>query len=334
MSVRGAIARRLSGLRSRGAATPILNEVALPAEVLFEQDFAMPSLSIPSIPSLSAFLKSIPGFAHGKASGSVAGQWYRVTYPTAIKNATPVAIGLGRIGQIVDRTIPISSIAKRSIVKKFILKRSIVHLAVPLASPIPRVSRDDFNDAYYCDIVAAGARDRARQLAPPWPLDTLWGWFCDTFVYGAFYSGWYFSGWILNVLWDSFIQPQIDKVQDKIMEVVQNIANVTWAQIDKVQDALQGQVDEVQSSLQGQVDEVQSSLQGQVDEVQSSLQRQIGAVQDAVNLRLDDLYNMWGIPSGMIATPLHIRNPTNTGFEFQSFGSTTCTWIAIGERTV
>lgn len=285
MAIRGRVREITQRLRGEGSTTPVLSNIAIPAEVLFEQAFTLPSLpSLPSVPGLTEILKSLPAFAHGKASGPVAGQWYRVRYPTAIKNATPVAIGLARIGQITNRAISVSS---------------ILHLTVPAFPNIPRITRDDFNSDAYCTLVAQAARDRVNTLAPPWPLDLVWNFVCGNLIYYGFYAAWYTSGWILNVLWDSFIQPQIDKVQDTVLKIAQDIRDTLWGQVDKVQDALGGQ---------------------------------ISAVQDAVNLRLNDLYNMWGIPSGMIATPLHIRNPTTTGFEFQSFGNTQCTWIAIGER--
>lgn len=44
------------------------------------------------------------------------------------------------------------------------------------------------------------------------------------------------------------------------------------------------------------------------------------------------LYEAWGLRRDMALTALHIRNVTSTGFEFQSYGATTCYWLCIGRR--
>jgi len=44
------------------------------------------------------------------------------------------------------------------------------------------------------------------------------------------------------------------------------------------------------------------------------------------------LYDAWGLRRDMALTALHIRNVTSTGFEFQSYGSTTCWWLCVGRR--
>jgi hypothetical protein len=172
-----------------------------------------------------------------------------------------------------------------------------------------RVTRDDFNNGYYCDVVGGGARDRAKKLGPPWPLDIIWGWFCDTFVYTVFYVGWFFAGWILNVLWDSFVQVQIDRVGDSI----------------------NGIAGDVNTKVNTQLTQIQNSMNAVIGDANTKINNQIGAIQDAVNLRLNDLYNMWGLPTNMIPTPLHVRNATSSGFEFQSYGNTTAYWFAIGK---
>jgi len=191
MAIRGIIAKRISKLKRVGIETPIIDETALPAEVISVEGFFQPSLDvyerIESIRDIIERLKNLPQIAHGTAYGEEAGRWYRVSYPKRMPGATPVAIGVARGGEIPRRTIPkVDDIVSKT---------------------IARVTRDDFNSAEYCDLVASAARDRAKELAPPWPLDLLWNWFCDTFVYGVFYVGWYASGWIL----DSYRCKQEDK---------------------------------------------------------------------------------------------------------------------------
>jgi len=77
-------------------------------------------------------------------------------------------------------------------------------------------------------------------------------------------------------------------------------------------------------ALSQQVDEVRNS-------VQSAFNTSISNITDAVNRRLNDLYKMWGIPENMAVTPVHIRNVSETGFEFQSFGKTKVYYVAVGE---
>lgn len=301
--LREAVSKRLSQLKDRGMATPIVNEVAMPAEVLSVNGFKLPTLDSFQPEAIGDFLKglsSLPAFAYGKAAGAIAGQWYAVKYPKAMTDAVPVVVGLGRLGSINTRAIEkVRDVTFRAMEK------------VPDMTfrDILRVDRVDFNSAYYCNEVASGARDRAKTLGPPWPLDTIWGWFCDIFVYTAFYAGWYAGGWVLNVLWDTYVQVQIDNVAASVAIVVGDANAKVNAQVQKIQDGVNSVIQDANTKINDQ----------------------IGAIQDAVNLRLVDLYNMWGLPANIVPTPLHVRNAISTGFEFQSYGNTTAYWIAIGQ---
>jgi len=79
---------------------------------------------------------------------------------------------------------------------------------------------------------------------------------------------------------------------------------------------------------------INAGLKTSRDNTQKALNTTIINTQDSVNKGLasliPSLYAAWGLPSTMIITPIHIRNLTATGFEFQSYGKTTCYWIAIG----
>jgi len=72
------------------------------------------------------------------------------------------------------------------------------------------------------------------------------------------------------------------------------------------------------------------------DKTQKALNYSIVNTQDSVNKGLASLipalYRAWGLPSTMIVTPIHVRNLTSSGFEFQSYGKTTCYYIAVGSR--
>jgi len=81
---------------------------------------------------------------------------------------------------------------------------------------------------------------------------------------------------------------------------------------------------------------INTGLSGSRDKTQRALNTSIVNTQDSVNKGLGALipalYAAWGLPSTMIITPIHIRNVTSTGFEFQSYGKTTCYYIAVGSR--
>jgi len=302
--LREIIAKRVSRVKEAGAELPIISEVPLPATVLSVGGFYQPTIldyERMSIRDIASILRELPQVAYGSAYGEVAGRWYSVTYPKSIKGAVPVAVAAARGGTILGRTIPkVADIGQISIPRPPDIG----------FKEITRIKRDNFNNAFYCDKVAAGARDRAKGLVPVWPLDVIWGWFCDTVVYGIFYAGWYVSGWVLNVLWDAFAQPQIDRVRDSINSVVSD-AN---------------------TKINLQFDRHTGAIATAINNVNSKVNDQLSQIQDAVNARLQDLYATWGIPTNMSLTPLHIRNVTDTGFEFQSFGRTTAYWIATGKR--
>jgi hypothetical protein len=303
--LRQIIAKTVSRVKEAGAELPIISEIPLPATVLSVGGFYQPTIidyERMSIRDIASILRELPQVAYGSVYGEAAGRWYSVTYPKPIKGAVPVAIGAARGGTIPGRTIPkVPDIPQISIERPpDIAFKEIV-----------RITRDDFNNAAYCDRVGGGARDRAKQaIGVPWPLDAIWGWFCDNVVYWIFFAGWYVSGWILNVLWDAFVQPQIDKVRDSINSVVSD-AN---------------------AKINLQFDRHTTAIATAVNEANRKVNDQLKQIQDALNLRLQDLYTMWGIPTNIALTPLHIRNVTDTGFEFQSFGKTTAYWIATGKR--
>ena len=70
--------------------------------------------------------------------------------------------------------------------------------------------------------------------------------------------------------------------------------------------------------------------------IQTAFNLDVANVQSSVNAGLAKLlpalYDAWGVPRTMALTPLHVRNITSTGFEFQSYAKTTCYWLAVGRR--
>jgi len=81
---------------------------------------------------------------------------------------------------------------------------------------------------------------------------------------------------------------------------------------------------------------INTGLSKSRDNTQKALNATIVNTRDSVNKGLGDLipalYAAWGLPSTMIITPVHVRNVTSTGFEFQSYGKTTCYYLAVGSR--
>ena len=91
------------------------------------------------------------------------------------------------------------------------------------------------------------------------------------------------------------------------------------------------------SDFRGKVESsINTGLRSSRDNAQRALNTTIKNTESAVNERLaaiiPALYNAWGISSRMTITPIHVRNVTSTGFEFQSYGKTTCYYIAVGSR--
>jgi len=81
---------------------------------------------------------------------------------------------------------------------------------------------------------------------------------------------------------------------------------------------------------------INTGLKDSRDKTQKALNTTVVNTQDSVNKGLvsliPSLYAAWGLPSTMIITPVHVRNVMSTGFEFQSYGKTTCYYIGIGSR--
>ena len=281
--IRDRLAKRLEHLKEAGVEMPVTTAL-VPGRATIVSEGAFPQSTFEERGQVLERLK-IPAFAYGKAYGKTAGLWYRVPFPKTIMNPSVVAVCEARAGAITRKRIDYMDIPKvRDVVTR----------------EIARVRRDDFNSDYYCTLVAQGARDRVNKLSPPWPLNLVWDFIVGGIVYYGFYAGWYASGWILNVLWDSFVQPQIDRVRDSINSVIGDVNIKVNEQLTAIRDATRVQLDRI-------------------------IER--------VNLRLDDLYAMWGIPKTIAITPAQIRKVTSTGFEFLSLGTTTIYYIAVGLRS-
>lgn len=81
-----------------------------------------------------------------------------------------------------------------------------------------------------------------------------------------------------------------------------------------------------------QIDYVQEKVNEVIEDFNTKVNEQVDKITSRVNKVLTDLYKMWGIPTDKALAPVHVRNVTNTGFEFLSLGKHKIYWIAIGKR--
>jgi hypothetical protein len=116
----------------------------------------------------------------------------------------------------------------------------------------------------------------------------------------------------------------LNEISDKVMEEQNRVNQVIF----RINDALKKIIDTVKS-LDAKVDDLRTKVDEAVDTLRLNAEN---SVNDGLNRILPALYTLWGLPKTMAATPIHVRNVTSTGFEFQSLGKTTIWWIAIGTR--
>lgn len=273
------------------------------------------------------------GIARGTAEGPEKGQWYSVTFPRQIDNPVVVAVATEREGSIERKNIPrVSSPPGENIPNMPTLGFPGVNFdKVSIYRNIPRIERDDFNSHEYCDKIAENAVDKAKDLGPPSPLDSIWDWFCNNLVYTVAYYSWWGGGWVLNVLWDSFVQPQIDEVEKEIENTVDDINN----EVNKLRQSIDNQVNdtvkEIEMGVDNRLNDITDATNNAISKNYSNMQDQIDQVQARVNNRLDDLYEMWGIPDNVAIAPVHVRNVDKNGFEWLSLGDMKIQWIAVGD---
>jgi hypothetical protein len=297
MVLRNILAKRLSGLRKAGVETPIINEIPVPAEIV-KMDLLEPYANRPEIMGL---FMNLPVIAYGTGYGETAGQWYRVTYLKPIAHAQPVCVAEGRTGTIKSRAISRAP-----------------DVVLPTIT-IPKVGVRTWHcrscDTGYFSITSMSRCPRCGSYT----TEELTG--SDRYEK----TGWYLALWnAKRTLGDWGL---LNWARDAIATVLAWFGYYLFSGNSAfiLADAISTQTEQVQSS-------VQSAFNAFVSDLRSKLKSQIDYVTDAVNLRLNDLYAMWGVPTNMALTPVHIRNCTDTGFEFQSYGKTTVHFIAVGGK--
>ena len=141
-------------------------------------------------------------------------------------------------------------------------------------------------------------------------------------------------GWAISGLCDG-LNDMVEKVERglrRINELRDKLAT-TLDQVKSSMQSMDAKVDDLRAKVNVAVDTLRKNVISGSNTAFSTMGTNVrSAVNSGLAKVLPGLYDAWGIPRTMALTPLHIRNVTSTGFEFQSYGKTTCYYIAIGKR--
>jgi hypothetical protein len=293
--LRGNIIKKIRGVSFfETVETPLANEIALPADIDHIQ--APPAWgNITNFQELIEAMEKLPVVVSGSAYGKMAGQWYSVIFPRRVENPHVVCTAMARAGSFITSEIP--------------------RVSMPSLKEIPKEAREEIPDIKLTwpskDTMSSETRAKLEEgcikmikerigewLAPPF-LST--GTFCKGIANASF-------GEWLSDFWDTYIKIKFEDLKYGITDTIDLVYKKLWNQTDKATSTLQDNIAILYNSTNSQVDQIR----------------------DRINNVLKDLYKMWGVPSGYILTPVHIRNITPTGFEFQSYGETTVQFVAVG----
>lgn len=326
--IRGTLLRRVKGIPFFEAAEmPIAREVPLPAEII--ETNAGPRISeITDWRDLFNIIKVMPVAISGKAHGRIAGQWYKVIFPKRLKNPHVVATAEARAGAFITSEIPRATKPRL---------REILRARPPSLITIPKEAREkikeirlDWPTIEEMRVEArtklqSGCNDMMKKHIGDWLVPP----FLSTETFCRALSRSAFGEW-LSGFWDKHVKSKFEDLKGGINETVDLVHKQLWDQIDKAKDALQRMQGDYATQMTDQINKVRDNIGNTIGDVHTEIFTQTNYVRDRVNNVTKDLYRMWGVPSGYILTPVHIRNVTSTGFEFQSYGNTTIHYIAIG----
>lgn len=327
--IRGTLLKQLKGATFfRATEMPIAKEIAIPADIRSIR--SPPSLGgITNIQELIAAMQQLPVMISGTAYGRIAGQWYRVTFPRRIEDPHVVCTGMARAGDYITAEIP--RVSKPTM-------REIARASRPSLVDIPREPREEIppiaiewptKDEMMSETRAkleSGCNEMIKArigdwLAPPW-IST--GTFCRGIANASF-------GRWLSDFWDKYVKSKFEALKKGVNDTVNLVYDKLYGQIDKATTAMQENINRLYvTETTDQINKVRDSIAVSMTDMYNSTNSQVNQIRDRVNTVIKDLYRMWGVPVGYILTPIHIRNITSTGFEFQSFGNTTIQFMAIG----
>lgn len=281
-----------------GADLPIISELPLLAEEAYQESFSprglMEDMELPQ-GFLDGFLQ-IPSLCWGRSFGEEAGRLYRVNFDKTLTSPSVVCVGEARGGSI--------------------SRRDILRVKMPDLKDIPRTVLYWWNcrSCRYSWLAVASAswgscpecrssniyRAQISEETSEEMMNNLYWW--------AARKG--LGDWTVAFNW----------LRDTIIWAFQWLGRAMGRIVMAIFSGLTEQIDFTRDRINETVQDNFNALMGQVD-----------VVEDRVNLRLDDLYEMWGIPKNRLITPLHVQSVTSVGFEFLSLGNTTAHWIAIGK---
>lgn len=279
MALRRRLAERMSRLKPAGLETPVISEIPLRAEIISQLELPFPPV-----------LGRIPIIVKGKAYGEVAGRWYRVVFPRALKDPSVTPVGVARGTTLPKVTVP--TIAIKAVDKIPKVDLPVITITVPrIKWKIP--TADDFIDGI-------------KEHLGDW---SVFNWMRDALAY-AYGHAQYWG-------YSTFTKPW----QVKMNAVLGNV----YTSFDNTRKAINDTI----SRINDRIETVRTRVNDGFDTLRDNTKT---AVDGGLARLFPALYGAWGIPRNMALTPLHVRNVTRTGFEFQSYGKTTCYYIAVGER--
>lgn len=325
--IRGTLLRRVKGIPFFEAAElPIAREIPLPAEII-ETNAGPRMAGITDWRDLFNVIKVMPVAISGKAHGKIAGQWYKVVFPKRLNRPHVVATAEARAGAFITSEIPRATKPRL---------REILRARRPALITIPKEIRTKIEDIKLDwpseDEMDKNARDKLVSICrTKWPEGS--GYILPPILSKHTFCWWLgeasLGKWIGNI-WKEHIKPKTEALRVGVNETVHKTYDTLSGQIDKTKDALQKMQGDYAIEMTDQINKVRDSIGDTIGDVHTEIFTQTNYVRDRVNNVTKDLYRMWGVPSGYILTPIHIRNVTSTGFEFQSYGNTTVHYIAIG----
>ncbi len=318
LAFRRRIAERIAApLKRVGIETPILDEVPRKAEVLHEEFFELvgggriaEAVEVGEVGGRIAERIRVPVFAHGKAYGETAGLWYKVSFPRRIGNPSVVCVGEART----------TDFRKREIEK-------IPDLTIGKTSPIPLIEKIaippidiTFTRPYLTVLTVNDFIDGIKRFLGDWGV---FNWIRDAiaWAYG------HVEYWAYTILWKRYAESvnkmldDIYKIFDSMRKGLSDMVRLTNDRLEALRVAINNCIASINAGMEG----LRTGTNTRVETLRTKVNEITGDIIPA-------LYDACGIPLGMALTPLHIRNVSEFGFEFQSFGQTTCYWIAIGSR--
>jgi len=199
---------------------------------------------------------------------------------------------------------------------------SVVAVAMVRAGSIPKPTIAGINIATVTVSVVSAAVPKSASITLP----TVRQGSVPTSL-GRFTCGWAVTG-ITDGLND--LMTTLENVFARLNEVIEDListaqeAKGSLQSLDAKVDDLRGKVNTALSTL---ATNVQKSTNTGLDGLRKNTE---GSINSGLQTALAQLYAAWGLPTNVAVTPIHVRNVTLSGFEFQSFGDTTVYYIAVG----